>query len=560
MKMFTKWKRTIHYDRYREIAAILARHGLGWLAIQLNLGGLIPFHWGLLGHPRRKEPYTQAEHMRMALEDLGTTFIKLGQILSTRPDLIPPEYVGQFSKLQDSAPPLPYSRVIKVIQQELGPPEKIFKTFNVQPLASASIGQVHEAFLHDDTTVVVKVQRPGVEALVERDLEVLTDLARLAEEHTRVGAYYDITGWVNEFAFILRNEMDYTREAHNADRIRTNFVDDERLYVPRINWEYTTKRVLTMEKISGIKINDIKALDKAGLDRHRIAENCAHIVLTMAYEHGFFHADPHPGNFIVLSNEVIGLIDYGMVGRLDENLRRSLLRLDMALIRRDADRLVDELMALGIARGTVQRNVLKRDLDHMIHRFYDLTLKEGMATQAFNELVTIALRHRLQLPSDLIILFKVIAMSEGIGAQLDPDFKLTEFADPYFRRFWLQSYSLRKQVRRIAEGTQDLTDLSLDLPKHARRLLGQLERGEITFIYRFEGLQESLREFQRAANRVSMSVLAAALVIGLGLLMLIYHPPGWREYGGWFFALLFVLVIIFNLGLLWKIWRSGRMR
>jgi ubiquinone biosynthesis protein len=559
--MLFKQKQTRHLKRYREIATILARHGLGWLALQLNLGGLIPFHWGLLGHPKRKEPYTQAEHMRMALEDLGATFIKLGQILSTRPDLVPPEYIIQFSKLQDSAPPFPYAEVAEIIQKELGDlPEKIFKVFETQPRASASIGQVHNARLKDDSLVVVKVQRPGVEALIEQDLEVLGDLARFASQHTELGAYYDVEGWFEEFAFVLRNELDYTYEGHNADRIRRNFAGDERLYVPRIYWEYSTKRVLTMEEISGIKINDFESLNKAGLDRRRIAENCAHIALTMTYEHGFFHADPHPGNLFVLPNEVIAVIDYGMVGRLDENLRLSLLRMDMALIRKDADKLVDELMILGISKGSLRRHVFKRDLDHFIQRFYDKPLKEITASQIFNGLVSVALRHRLQLPSDLIVLFKVIAMSEGLGAQLDPDFKLMEFAEPYFKRFWLQSRSLGRQVRRIAEGTQELAEMSYELPRHARRLLGQLERGEVTFIYRLEGLQEPLKEFQQAANRVSMSILAAALVIGLGLLMLIYHPPGWEKYAGWFFGVFFVVIVLFNLGLLWKIWRTGRIR
>jgi len=495
----------------------------------------------------------------MALEDLGTTFIKLGQILSTRPDLMPPEYIAQFSRLQDSVPPFPYSQVAEVIQHDLGnPPEKIFKTFDVQPRASASIGQVHTARLHDDTPVVVKVQRPRVEALVEQDLKVLSDLSRLAARHTELGAYYDVEGWVEEFAFILRNELDYTYEGHNADRIRINFADDKRLYVPRIYWEYSTRRILTMEEISGIKINDMESMDKAGLDRRRIAENCAHIMLTMTYEHGFFHADPHPGNFFVLPDEVIGLIDYGMVGRLDDNLRHTLLRMDMALIRKDADRLVDELMELGIARGSVRRHVFKRDLDHLIQRLYDKPLKEVVASQAFNEIVAIALRNRLQLPSDLIVLFKVVAMSEGLGARLDPDFRLMEFAEPYFKRFWLQSRSLGRQVRRIIEGTQELTELGYELPRHARRLLGQLERGEFSFINRLEGLQEIMKELNQATNRMSISILTAALVIGLGLLMLIYHPPGWEKYGGWFFGLLFIVVVLFNLGLLWKIWRSGR--
>ena len=557
--MLFKQKQTRHLKRYREIATILARHGLGWLALQLNLGGLIPFHRGLLGHPKRKEPYTQAEHMRMALEDLGATFIKLGQILSTRPDLVPPEYIIQFSKLQDSAPPFPYAEVAEIIQKELGaPPEKIFKVFETQPRASASIGQVHNARLKDDSLVVVKVQRPGVEALIEQDLEVLGDLARFASQHTELGAYYDVEGWFEEFAFVLRNELDYTYEGHNAERIRRNFAGDERLYVPPIYWEYSTKRVLTMEEISGIKINDFESLNKAGLDRRRIAENCAHIALTMTYEHGFFHADPHPGNLFVLPNEVIAVIDYGIIGRLDENLRLSLLRMDMALARKDADRLVDELMVLGISKGSLRRHVFKRDLDHFIQRFYDKPLKEITASQVFNGLVSVSLRHRLQLPSDLIVLFKVIAMSEGLAGQLDPEFKLMEFAEPYFKRFWLQSRSLGRQVRKIAEGTQELAELSYEIPRHARHLLGQLERGEVTFIYRLEGLQESLRQFQQAANRVSMSILAAALVIGLGLLMLIYHPPGWEKYGGWFFGLLFIVIALFTLGLLWRIWRSGR--
>ena len=554
-------KHTPHFKRYREIATILGRHGLGWLALQLNLGGLVPFHWGLLKHPRREEPYTQAEHIRMALEDLGTTFIKLGQLLSTRPDLVPPEYIAEFSKLQDNVPPFPYSRVSGIIRGELrASPEDIFKSFDQTPRASASIGQVHKAKLLDGTPVVVKVQRPDVEVLAEQDLEVLGDLARFASQHTALGAHYDIEGWVEEFAFVLRNELDYTREGHNADRIRRNFTNDDALYVPRIFWEHTSKRVLTMEEISGIKINDFEALDKAGLNRQRIAENCAHIALTMTYDHGFFHADPHPGNFFVLENEVIGLIDYGMVGRLDENLQRSLLRMEMALIRRDADRLVDELMSLGITKGTVKRNVLKRDFDHMIYRFYDISLGEGMAAQAFNELVAIALRHRLQLPSDLITLFKVLAMSEALGAQLDPEFRLMKFAEPYFKRFWTKSHSLRKQVHRIVEGTQELTDLGFDMPKYARRLLGQLNRGEMSVITHHEGLEEAMKELQQASNRVSMSILTAALIIGLGLLMLIYHPPGWEKYGGWFFGVLFVAAVFVGLGLLWRIWRSGRER
>ena len=548
-------------NRYREIALTLARHGLGWLALELNLGKFIPFHWGLLGHPKRKEPYTQAEHMRMALEDLGTTFIKLGQILSTRPDLVPPEYIVQFSRLQDSVPPIPYHQVSEVITRELdAQPEKIFKTFDLQPLASASIGQVHTARLPDGTPVVIKVQRSGVEAVVEEDLAILADIARFASQHTTWGTYYDIEELAEEFAYTLRNEMDYTHEGYNAGRIRRNFSGDWRLRVPRIYWEYTNRRVLTMEEVSGIKITDIGSLESGGLDRRRIAENCAHITLTMTYDHGFFHADPHPGNFFVLPDEVIGLIDYGMVGQLDENLQNALLRVDMALMRKDPDRLADELMSLGIARSSVKSHVLRRDCGKLIHMYYDKPLKEIVASQAFNEFVKIALRHRLQLPGDLILFFKVIAMNEGMGAQLDPEFKMMEFAGPYFKRFWLKKHSLGRQAKRIVEGTQELTELGLNLPRFARRMMGRLERGDMAFASRIEGLKEISQEMKQSANRVSVSILTAALTIGLGLLMLIYHPPGWEAYGGWVFGLLFTVVVVFGIGMLWTIWRSGGTR
>lgn len=548
-----------HLRRYREIVGTLVRHGLAWLVVQLGLGDLIPFHRGLLGHTQRQEPYTPPEHVRMALEELGTTFIKLGQVLSTRPDLVPSDYLVELNKLQDSAPLVPYTQIAEVIQQELGTsPEKIFKTFEVQPRASASIGQVHAACLPDGTPVVVKVQRPGVEAQVERDLEVLSDLAYLAAHRTTLGTLYDIEGWVEEFAFTLRNELDYTREGHNADRFRRNFVDDSTLYIPRVYWEYTTRQVLTLEAIQGIKINDLRALETAGLSRHCIAQNSVRIMLTMVFEHGFFHADPHPGNFFVLPGEVIGLIDFGMVGRLDISLREALLRLVMALIRQDVNRLVDELLALGVARGRVQLQALKRDLDHLIQRYYDRPIKEIAAIQAFNDLMTIALRHRLQLPTDLTLLTKVIAMSEGLGVQLDPEFKLLEFARPYFQRFWLQSRSPRVQAHRLAEGVLRLTELGFDLPGRFGRLLGQLERGEITIVSRREETEELLREFHRATNRLAISILTAALIIGLGLLMLVYNPPGWERFGGWLFGLLFGILMFFGLGLLWAIWRSGR--
>lgn len=361
---------------------------------------------------------------------------------------------------------------------------------------------------------------------------------------------------MKEFAFTLRNELDYTREGHNADRLRRNFSDEPALYVPRVYWDLTTQRVITMEAIEGVKISDLAALDAAGLDRHRVAENSVRIMLTEVFEHGFFHADPHPGNFFVLPGEVIGLMDFGMVGRLDDALRRSLLRLALALTRRDTERLVDELLTLGVASAQVQRQVLKRDLDHLVAHYADRPIQDWAARQAVGEVMGIARCHRLQLPTDLVLLTRVIAMSEGLGAQLDPDFNLLAFAEPYLRRFWLQSYGPDRLGPKVLQGLLDLADVSLDLPQRLRRLLGQVERGELAVRSHHEGLEEALAELNRMANRLAVSILVAAMIIGLGLLMLVYHPPGWESWVGWFFGASFVVAFGLGLGLLWSTWRS----
>lgn len=546
-----------HLGRYRQIASTLARHGLGWVVLQLGLGDLVPFHRGLLGHPRREAPYTRPEHFRMAMEDLGTVFIKLGQVLSTRPDLLPPEYVSEFARFQDAAPPVPYEEVAAVVEAELGAaPEALYAGFEPAPRAAASIGQVHAARLSDGTSVIVKVQRPGVEGIVEQDLAVLADLAHLAATRTALREYYDVEAWVEEFAYTLRNELDYTREGQNADRFRRDFAGEPTLYVPRVFWGLTSRRVLTLEEIRGIKISDLTTLHAAGLDRRRVAENSVRIMLAEVFEHGFFHADPHPGNFFVLPGEVIGLMDFGMVGRLDETLRATLLRLTLALTRQDIDRLVDELLALRVAPGAVQRPALKRDLDHLVARYADRPIAEWAAGQAFHEVMAIAFRHRLQLPTDLTLLAKVIAMSEGLGAQLDPDFKLLAFAEPVLRRFWIEHRAPAYLARQVVQGAVDLVDLGVDLPQRLRRLLNQVERGEIGVTARHEGLDRALGELNRLANRLAMSILTAALIVGLGLLMLVYHPPGWEAWGGWFFGLAFLVAVALGLRLLWSIWRS----
>jgi ubiquinone biosynthesis protein len=545
--------------RSRKIASVLTRHGLGWLVVRVGLAGLVPFERGWFGHPVREAPYTRPEHLRMALSELGGAFIKVGQALSTRPDFIPPEYVKEFSKLQDAAPPVSFEGICQVICDEMGQsPENIFDEFDLQPLASASIGQVHASKLKSGQSVIVKVQRPEVAGQIEEDLEILSGMAAWAESHTAFGRDYNLPALVDEFAFTLRNELDFRREGQNADRFRRNFAGDPGVYIPHVFWEFTNDRVLTMERVGGIKVADMSALDEAGIDRHVVAENSVRAMLREVFEFGFFHADPHPGNFFVQPDGSIAVIDFGMVGCLDTNLQESLLRIGMAVGHQDAERLTDEFFAIGMAGAGVKRKPLQRDLDHFISRYAGRSIKELAAAKTVDEVMAIALRHHLQMPAELVMLFRVVGISEGLGAQLDPKFKLFEFAAPYLQEFWLQHRSPKAIALRVGQSALDAAELGLTLPHHLSRLLGQVERGELELNINHEGLQDFARQLQQMINRLALAILLAATIVALGLMMIVYHPPGWNIYGGWLFGLGFLFSLALGAWMIWTIWRSGR--
>ena len=545
--------------RWREIASVLTRHGLGWFLAEVGSENLIPFERGWFGHPKRETPYGRAEHWRMAFGELGATFIKLGQMLSMRSDFLPPDYISELAKLQDAAPQVPFDRICEIVCDELGQPlERIFSEFSPQPLAAASIGQVHAGILKDGRSIVVKVQRPGVREQVEQDLEILFGLAEWAKTHTAIGRTYDLSALVDEFAFTLRHELDYRREGQNADRFRRNFADDPGIHVPLVCWEYTTDSVLTMERVSGVNIADVVALDEAGIDRRAVAENAVRVMLKEVFEFGFFHADPHPGNFFVQSDASITLIDFGMVGRVNNRLQNALLEVGLAVARQDAERLGDTFFTLGVAQGRVNRAALQRDLDDFLSQYAGRSIHELAATQVTSEVLRIAFRYRLQLPGELVMLLRLMAMSEALGARLAPDFRLFEFAAPYLKQIWLQQRSPEAVARRLAQSLLDAAELSVDLPRRSTRLLHQLEQGDLAFNLRHEGLEEVIQQFQRMTNRLALTILLAAIIIALGLVMLIYHPPSWEQVAGWFFGGAFLMSIGFGIVLIWKIWRSGR--
>jgi ubiquinone biosynthesis protein len=509
-----------HRDRYQQIAETLSRHGLGYLVGVLGLEHRVPFHHGLLGHEPREEPYTQPEHVRLALEELGATFVKLGQVLSTRSDLLGPEYQVELAKLQDAVPPVPGEVIRDLVAAELGRDvQAVFASFDVAPLAGASIGQVHAATLPDGTEVVVKVRRPDVVVQVEEDLDILRNLAAHASRHWTAVADYDVLGLVDEFAQTLRAELDYLREGRNAERFATNFRQDEAVHIPRVFWETTTSRVLTLERIRGIKVDDTQALDLADIDRRALAELATRVTAKMVFEDGFFHADPHPGNFFVGPAGQLGIIDFGMVGELDERLRDHLSALLVALTRTDADRLTDAVLALSTVKGPVDRATLRADLAALLAQTGGRAVSEIALGPAVEDALAIVRRHHLHLPRELALLLKMVVMNEGMAASLDPEFRLEAVLGAYARRLVARQLSPASIARRLSQAGFDVGQLGVDIPDHLRRLLAVLEGPGPAVHLRADELEPLVARVEHLGNRLLAGVITAASIEGMATLM-----------------------------------------
>lgn len=541
------WRKNFHVNRSRQIAGALLTHGWDFLR-------------NIEDQPTTTRPHTAGNsrpvHLRLALEELGTTFIKLGQILSTRADLLPPDYIAELTKLQDAAPPVPFEAIREALVAELGQPiESAFAEFNPEPLAAASIGQAHAATLQDGTEVVVKIRRPGVVEQVNEDLEILKELASTASRHWEFADRYDLVGLVEEFSQTLRSELDYIREGHSAERFALNFADDPRIHVPRVFWETTTSRVLTLERIRGIKINDLEGLDGQGTDRCWLAKYATNVVLKMVCEDGFFHADPHPGNFFIEPNGAIGLIDFGMVGVLDERTQERLADLLIGINQRDADRLVDVFLDLGVTRKRIDRGAVRRDVEHLLSTYLGVPLGELKITDLLNDIFSAMRRHHMHLPSNLALLFKTVIMIEGLGVTLDPDFNLTAVLVPYAERLVIREYSPFKWVRSFSRASLDLARLGVEMPQQLRRIVSAAEDGNLQIGMRPEGFDPIVDRVEMIANRIVLGVIAAAFINGLAVLVSVYHLPGWERWAWAVFAFGFACALLLGIYLAWSILR-----
>jgi ubiquinone biosynthesis protein len=379
-----------------------------------------------------------------------------------------------------------------------------------------------------------------------------------AEQHTTFAVDYDVRSLLAEFAHTIHGELDYVREGQNVDRMRRSFAGDPGIRIPFVHWEYTTHNVLALERMEGLKITDLAALDRAGIPRRKIAETAVRTFIRQLLEFGFFHADPHPGNFFVEPDGTVALVDFGMVGRLSDTVQKHLLRAGLAAIEMDASALAEELYALGVAGRHADRRSFEKDLDHLIGSYGGQSVADLSVSTVANELYEIALRHRLQLPSELALLFRVVSMSEGMGLMLDPGFRYLEYASPIVRRHWKERMSLKSRLAEFGRSAADMAELAPTLPGRTIRLLARLERGEFELNVRHERLEDVTREFQRMTNRLSMALVVAASVVALSVALAVQPTTLLRGQLGWLFTFGFVFTLAFGLWLLLSVWRAGK--
>ncbi len=504
-------------ERYREVLAVLARHGIGVVEDQL------------IKHEAGDR--ARAEHLRRACEELGAMFIKLGQLLSTRGDLLPEAYRTELAKLQDEVAPLPVKAIAEVIREDLGaPPDQIFAFFDPEPLGSASIGQVHAARLADGREVVLKVRKPGVDDLVHVDLEILAGLVEAWSPRFPILEQYDARGLLREFGDALRAELDYGHEATNGKLFRTVFANERGFTIPEVIEKYSKGRVLTEERVQGRKPSDAAHLPPR--QRTVVSRRIARFVLEPAFERGVYYADPHPGNLLIQDDGSLAIVDFGKVGRLTPELRRRVADMFVAIERGDAQRLADRLIEVTAPTHPIDRAVITREIDRMLELYVDVSLEHVRFGDAIGEVLQLVRRHGLRMPGNLVQFFKALAMCEGILQAIDPASSFTDYLRPMIGKLVYQEFSGRQSLARLRDSALDAAELGIELPRRIDRLLGEIESGNLRVWTRVEDIEPIVKRLEHLGQRLNATMLSAAFIVGLAIVMLYYHPQGWQGWIG----------------------------
>lgn len=558
----TKIKETYkNLKRSREIVRVLIRHGLGYIFDMPQMEKYLEI--GNRFFQRKKgdaklEKFTFNERLRMALEELGPTFIKLGQVLSTHPDLATPELIEELSKLQDRISPISSEIIKKQIERELRQPVgELFLSWSEKPLAAASLSQVHKAKLKTGEIVAVKVQRPGISDTVEKDISILYELVELLENKWFKGKSYSPKEFVDEFAETIREELDFSLEAKNAEKFAANFESSTTVKIPKVYREFTSSRILVTEYIAGIKISSFSKLENAGLDKHAIAANGMDMALKQIFTDGFFHGDLHPGNVFVLPDNVIAIIDFGMVGRIDQETMNDLSDVLMALTRFKVDGIVKGLEKMDIIGPDADTKKIRREISLLIDRYYGLELHELEVGKILADVMEVIRKNNIRMPSEFALLFKTLITAEGTARSLDPDFNMVQHIQPFVRELVRKKYSPNRIIKDGAGFMEDSLGVIRKIPDNVDWLFKSLKAGKLYIGLEHRGLEKMDATIDRASNRLSFSLIISSMIIGSSFIMSMDKGPfifGYSVLG----IMGFLFAAALGLGLVISIIRGGR--
>ena len=550
--------KTRNLGRLTEIAQVAVRHGFGYFFERHKLTDLLPGRGN--GEVLEGTASERGKHLRELLDELGPTFVKFGQLLSMRPDVLPPDIITELRGLQDDVRPFAYEDVERVIQEELGQPiERLFLEFDPTPIAAASIGQVHRAILPNGHTVAVKVQRPGAPERIEADLGLLYQAARIVKERVRALDFVDVREVVDEFARAIRQELDYRLEGRNAEQLHRNFAGHPHVRVPRVYWTYSRARVLTLEFIQGTQLADIEHAGFSLDERKRLAEVIAEAWMTMIFRDGFFHGDPHPANILVIKPDLIGLVDFGLAGKLTEDDVSKGTRLFIDVANENVDDIPRRLADLGVRYPRDREDEFRTEISDLYYRYYGARLSEIDPLQVIREVFGVIYSLNLRLPTRFIILDKAIATLASVGVELYPDFNVFEVAKPYARSLLVGRYTPQRVLSRARRESFKLATVFADYPYQVHDVLEQMRDGQIEVGFVHKGLDEFMHKLDVAFNRLIIAFVVGAGLIGSSLIG-VFATSGPQVLGlNVVSAFGFFLSGVLGLWLLWGVFRSGRL-
>lgn len=513
-----------NFRRYKRIGEVLVKYGFTFVAEKLSERGYIP-KFILQVKPKQKS-LSDGEKIRRACEELGPTFIKFGQIMSTRRDIFPEDIVNELSKLQDHVNPFSFQLAKEVFESEMKATlEESFISFDPNPIASASIGQVYEAVLKTGEKVVVKIQKPSIKKIIERDLEILYNIAKLLDEHLDSQKPYNLLEIVDEFSHVIMRELDYSLEGRNAERFYQNFKDNSNVIIPKVYWDYTSEKVLTMERIYGIKIMDINKIKSKNWDLENLAEISANCFFKQIFIFGFFHGDPHPGNIFAVGNSKIAFVDFGIVGYLDKGTMSFISNLLTAAVKKDIDKIINILGEIDALQTNTNIRRLKEDISFLINLYYNMPLNKLNLGEAFKKIMEVAYINRVKLPSQFTILLKSIVTFEGSVKYLNPKFSLSNIAKDFSKEIYYYKFNPQNLAREFKDYSEEIFYGMKLLPKQIKNLIRRIENNEIKFKLEQTDSDKLQNELSRMTNKLSLSLITSALIIGSSFIIQNTNAP-----------------------------------